>query len=56
MRTRRLIELGGLVSKAELEGWSAKALYGALLYVKEKENDPEKIKDWMKKGSRAFEE
>jgi len=29
-RTRRLIELGGLVSKAELEDWNANTLFGAL--------------------------
>jgi len=54
MRTRRLIELGGLVSKAELEGWNTNALYGALLFVKEKEGDPQQVEHWVKKGGEAF--
>ena len=37
-RTRRLIELGGLVSKAKLEDWNANALLGGLLFLKEKNN------------------
>lgn len=53
-RTRRLIELGGLVSKAELEEWNANALYGALLFVKEKEGDQAQIDFWVQKGGEAF--
>ena len=55
MRTRRLIELGGLVSKAELEGWNTNALYGALLFVKEKEGDLQQVEQWTKKGAETFE-
>ena len=54
IRTRRLIELGGLVSKAKLEGWNANALYGALLFVKEKEEDRGQVEHWVKKGGEAF--
>ena len=36
-RTRRLIELGGLVSKAQLQDWDSNTLLRALLFIKEKE-------------------
>ncbi len=54
-RTRRLIELGGLVSKAGVEGLNNNALLGALLYIKEKVKDQETVKKWKDKGSKAFE-
>lgn len=53
-RTRRLIELGGLVSKAKLENWNANALLGALLSLKEKEHDPTQMTTWTHKGGKAF--
>ena len=53
-RTRRLIELGGLVSKAQLETWSSNALLGGLLYLKEKETDTGQITLWTHKGGAAF--
>ena len=53
-RTRRLIELGGLVSKAELDNWSANALLGALLSVKEQENNTVQMSEWGHKGGVAF--
>ena len=53
-RTRRLIELGGLVSKAKLEDWNANALLGALLFVKEKEIDTSQMNEWIHKGGVAF--
>jgi hypothetical protein len=53
-RTRRLIELGGLVSKAQLDTWNANALLGALLSVKEKEQDTGQINAWVHKGGLAF--
>ena len=53
-RTRRLIELGGLVSKAQLENWSANALLGALLSLKEKELDVSQMNTWAHKGGKAF--
>lgn len=54
MRTRRLIELGGLVSKAELEGLSTNTLYGALLSIKEKQDDAQQVEYWTKKGDDSF--
>lgn len=53
-RTRRLITLGGLVSKAHLENWNANALLGGLLFLKERENDPDQMQDWIHKGGVAF--
>lgn len=53
-RTRRLIALGGLVSKANLEDWNANALLGALLFVKERENDSAQVNEWIHKGGVAF--
>jgi hypothetical protein len=55
-RTRRLIELGGLVSKAQLENWNSNALLGALLFVKEKETDLSQMNIWSHKGGVAFSE
>lgn len=53
-RTRRLIELGGLVSKAKLETWNANALLGGLLSLKEKEMDANQMNVWTHKGGKAF--
>ncbi|HUX80576.1 MAG TPA: conjugal transfer protein TraD [Alphaproteobacteria bacterium] len=53
-RTRRLIELGGLVSKAQLENWNANALLGGLLFLKEKESDAQQMDTWIHKGGVAF--
>ena len=53
-RTRRLIELGGLVSKAKLEDWNANALLGGLLFLKERENDGAQMNEWIHKGGVAF--
>lgn len=53
-RTRRLIELGGLVSKAHLDTWDSNTLFGALLSIKEKESDPLQIEAWTYQGGRAF--
>jgi hypothetical protein len=53
-RTRRLIELGGLVSKAQLDHWNANALLGGLLFLKEKEADPSQMNTWSHKGGVAF--
>ena len=55
-RTRRLIELGGLVSKAQLENWNANALLGGLLFLKEKEVDTGQMNEWSHKGGVAFSE
>jgi len=55
-RTRRLIELGGLVSKAQLEDWNANTLLGALLSLKERESDARQLDEWSYKGGSAFNE
>ena len=56
VRTRRLIELGGLVSKAGIEELNNNALLGALLDIKEKLNEESTVKKWKDKGAAAFEE
>lgn len=48
-RTRRLIELGGLFSQAQLENWNSNALLGGFLYLKEKEKDATQITLWVHK-------
>ena len=53
-RTRRLIELGGLISKAQLDTWNANALLGGLLSLKEKERDVSQMNTWIHKGGAAF--
>jgi len=55
-RTRRLIELGGLVAKAKLDEWDSNALLGGLLSLKEKEKDPGQIKTWAHHGGVEFSE
>ncbi|MBF5059710.1 conjugal transfer protein TraD [Candidatus Neptunochlamydia vexilliferae] len=54
VRTRRLIELGGLVSKAGIDELDSNALLGALLEIKEKVQE-ETLKKWQEKGEAAFE-
>lgn len=53
-RTRRLIELGGLVSKAKIDHWNSNSLFGALLSLKERESDEGQMKTWTHKGGVAF--
>jgi hypothetical protein len=53
-RTRKLIELGGLVSKAKLEDWNSNALLGGFLFLKEKEQDAVQMSTWAHKGGKAF--
>ncbi|OJW51838.1 MAG: hypothetical protein BGO67_07390 [Alphaproteobacteria bacterium 41-28] len=53
-RTRRLIELGGLVFKAKLEDWNSNALLGGLLSLKEKESDTQQMDVWIRQGGVAF--
>jgi hypothetical protein len=55
-RTRRLIELGGLISKAHLEDWNANTLLGGLMFLKERELDSQQLDEWACKGGRAFDE
>ena len=60
-RTRRLIELGGLVVKSRLDAMvedDRAAIYGALLgfaQLAEGERREEVIALWRRKGKRAFE-
>ena len=53
-QTRRLSELGGLVTKAQLQDWDSNTLLGALLSIKEKEADQLQVKEWKYKGGVAF--
>ncbi len=53
-RTRRLIEIGGLAAKANLENWEINALLGAFLFLKEKETDQKQMEAWSHKGGVAF--
>uniref|UniRef100_Q07LJ3 Conjugal transfer TraD family protein n=1 Tax=Rhodopseudomonas palustris (strain BisA53) TaxID=316055 RepID=Q07LJ3_RHOP5 len=61
-RTRRLIELGGLVVNAgivELTGDDRAMIYGALLWMAEKIRSDERDKAlalWSAKGKREFED
>ena len=54
VRTRRLIEAGGLVDKAGLLELDSKALYGALLSLREGAADKEEVSRWSAFGGRAF--
>ena len=55
-RTRRLIELGGLIVKAELEELNNNTLLGALLSLKSSIAKNESlIHEWTEQGARAFE-
>jgi hypothetical protein len=53
-RTRRLIELGGLVSKAQLEDWNVNTLLRGLLFLKDHESDSRQLEEWACKGGSAF--
>ena len=55
VRTRRLIELGGLISKAGVDELNNNALLGALLDIKERLKEESTIKKWKDKGAAAFE-
>ena len=51
-RTRRLIELGGLVSKAHLDTWDSNTLLGAFLFLNETSQAQRDA--WTHKGGVAF--
>ncbi len=54
-RTRRLIEMGGLVAKAELDTLDANTLLGGLLTLTEqKAQNPNIVAAWSQKGKAAF--
>ena len=50
----RLIEIGGLAAKANLEDWDTNALLGAFLFLKEKELDKKQLEAWAHKGGAVF--
>jgi len=55
MRTRHLIEVGGLVAKAGIDMLPSNTLYGALLSLSHALENDTKIKDtWTKLGSSKF--
>ncbi|UCM86411.1 MAG: conjugal transfer protein TraD (plasmid) [Rickettsia endosymbiont of Culicoides impunctatus] len=55
MRTRHLIELGGLIVKAELDHLPTNTLYGSLLSLKESLEKQSDIQDqWTKTGKATF--
>jgi len=53
-RTRKLIEIGGLAAKANIENWNANTLLGAFLSLKESEQNKKQIDAWTHKGGAAF--
>src|SRR6478735_5828108 len=54
VRTRRLIEAGGLIDKAGLLDLDSNALYGALLSLRDGAEDKDQIARWAALGGRAF--
>lgn len=57
MRTRHLIEMGGLIVKAELDHLSTNTLYGSLLSLKDSLAKQSDIQDqWTKTGKAAFDQ
>ena len=57
VRTRHLIEIGGLIVKAELGFLPTNTLYGGLLSLKHDLNQNSSIKDkWTKLGKTAFDQ
>ncbi len=57
MRTRNLIELGGLLVKAELNYLAPNTLYGAILSLKDSlGKQPDITEQWTKIGKAAFDQ
>jgi hypothetical protein len=54
-RTRRLIEMGGLIEKANISFLSKTQLLGALLFIKNKSQDEKMILEWENAGINEFE-
>jgi hypothetical protein len=54
VRTRRLIEAGGLIEKAGLLELEPNALYGALLSLREGADNKDQVSKWTALGGRAF--
>lgn len=53
-RTRILIEIGGVASKAGIDHLNSNTLLGAFLEIKEKEQDEWMLKRWTKRGAESF--
>ena len=54
-RTRRLIELGGLIAKAQLDHLPSNTLYGSFLHIKEQLARNAKLQEqWAQQGGAAF--
>ncbi len=54
-RTRKLIEVGGLVTKAGLDHLPTNAIYGALLHLKKKLAENENlVSTWVVAGNKEF--
>ena len=54
-RTRRLIELGGLIAKAELDELNNNTLLGALLSLKKESTIESVLQKWTESGAEEFE-
>lgn len=54
VRTRRLIEAGGLIEKSGLLNLHSNALYGALLSLRDGATDRNQVDKWSALGGRAF--
>jgi len=54
VRTRQLIQAGGLALKAGLLALEPNALYGALLSLRDGAGDPEQLQQWAALGGRTF--
>lgn len=56
-RTRRLIEMGGLVAKAKLDSLPANSLFGALVYLQNELTGQPSIQDqWTQIGKNIFDQ
>ena len=53
-RTRQLIELGGLIAKAGIDGLPPSALYACFLRIAEEAKDKSKVALWEREGGRHF--
>jgi hypothetical protein len=53
-RTRLLIEVGGIASKAAIDHLNTNTLLGAFLEIKEKGKDEGVIKEWTRRGAETL--
>ena len=54
VRTRRLIEAGGLIEKTGLLDLEPNTLYGALLSLRDGASDKDQVSKWTAQGGRSF--